>query len=94
MAFAYLDGTVVCDLGGVHGDSAGACVTPFNISAGPHNLEVFFVDINNVQSGLTFDVTTAGVTTTGGGGGGALLSRNLLHLPCSELPWPASLSSG
>jgi hypothetical protein len=24
---------------------------------------VFFVDINNVQSGLTFDITTEGVTT-------------------------------
>jgi hypothetical protein len=26
---------------------------------------VFFVDINNVQSGLSFDVSTEGVTTTG-----------------------------
>ena len=64
MAFAYLNGTLVCDLGGVHGDSAGTCDTPFNIVAGTYTLQVFFVDINNVQSGLTFDVTTVGVTTT------------------------------
>lgn len=64
MAFAYLDGKVVCDLGGVHASSAGSCATNQPISAGAHQLDVFFVDINNVQSGLTFDVTTAGATTT------------------------------
>jgi hypothetical protein len=63
MAFAYLDGQIVCDLGGVHGSTAGTCVSPFIILAGTHNLKVFFVDINNVQSGLFFDVTTEGVTT-------------------------------
>jgi hypothetical protein len=63
MAFAYLDGQIVCDLGGVHADSPGSCVSPFDITAGSHSLEVFFVDINNVQSGLNFDVTTEGVTT-------------------------------
>jgi hypothetical protein len=62
MAFAYLDGSVVCDLGGIHADSVGSCVTPFTISAGAHNLQVFFVDMNQVQSGFTFDVTTQDVT--------------------------------
>ncbi|HTS71172.1 MAG TPA: PEP-CTERM sorting domain-containing protein [Terriglobia bacterium] len=63
-AFAYLDGQVVCDLGGVHAFSYGTCVTPFDITAGNHNLELFFVDMNQVQSGLYFDVATQGVTTT------------------------------
>jgi hypothetical protein len=63
MAFAYLDGTVVCDLGGVHGSSAGTCTTGLTINPGTHDLEVFFVDINNVQSGLTFNVTTQDVST-------------------------------
>jgi len=62
-AFAYLDGTVVCDLGGVHGFSAGSCVTPFVINAGAHTLQVFFDDLNAVQSGLAFSVVTEGVTT-------------------------------
>jgi hypothetical protein len=65
-AFAYLDGQVVCDLGGVHGFSNGTCVTPFNISAGTHTIQVFFDDLNAVQSGLYFDVTTQGVTTVPG----------------------------
>jgi fibro-slime domain-containing protein len=63
MAFAYLDGQIVCDLGGVHSSTTGTCVTPFDISAGVHSLDVFFVDINNTQSGLSFNVTTANVTT-------------------------------
>jgi hypothetical protein len=65
MAFAYLDGVVVCDLGGVHADTPGTCVTPFDITAGTHQLQVFFVDINNVQSGFSFDITTRDVVTTG-----------------------------
>jgi len=65
MAFVYLDGSEVCDLGGVHGYSNGTCVTPFNISAGSHSLELFFVDINTVQSALGFNVTTQGVAVTG-----------------------------
>jgi hypothetical protein len=80
MAFAYLDGQVVCDLGGVHGNSAGTCVPPFDVTAGAHSLEVFFVDMNNVQSGLTFDVTTAGVTTTGTGTGSAVPEPGALAL--------------
>ena len=65
-AFAYLDGNIVCDLGGVHGYTPGTCVSPFNISAGTHNLELFFVDMNQTQSGLYFDIATTGVTSTGG----------------------------
>jgi hypothetical protein len=62
-AFAYLDGTVVCDLGGVHPFSPGSCVTPFVIHAGAHTLQVFFDDLNAVQSGLSFTVLTEGVIT-------------------------------
>jgi hypothetical protein len=62
-AFAYLDGQVVCDLGGVHGFSNGTCITPFSITSGVHTIQVFFDDLNAVQSGLYFDVTTQGVTT-------------------------------
>lgn len=60
-AFAYLDGTIVCDLGGVHAYTPGTCVTPFNIAAGPHTIDLFFVDMNQVQSGLYFSVLTQGV---------------------------------
>jgi hypothetical protein len=63
MAFAYLDGQIVCDDGGVHASQSVPCTSGI-ISAGNHTLEVFFVDINNTQSGLSFDITTEGVTTT------------------------------
>jgi len=69
MAFAYLDGKVVCDLGGVHASTAGTCVSPFAIGPGSHALDVFFVDINQVQAGLTFSVDNTDVTVTPPGGG-------------------------
>ncbi len=63
MAFVYLDGQVVCDDGGVHGSTGVTCTTP-TVTAGNHTLDLFFVDINQVQSGLTFSVDTTGVTTS------------------------------
>ena len=63
-AFAYLDGSNVCDLGGVHAYTLGTCATPFNIAAGTHTLDLFFVDMNQVQSGLYFSVATEGVTVS------------------------------
>lgn len=61
MAFAFLDNTKVCDLGGIHAMVTGTCVTPFEIGAGDHVLDVFFVDMNTVQSGLYFDILTTDV---------------------------------
>ncbi len=63
MAFAYLDGNVVCDLGGVHASTTGTCTTS-TIGAGNHSLKVFFVDINQYQAGLAFGVNTSNITTT------------------------------
>lgn len=63
MAFAYLDGQVVCDLGGVHAATTGTCTTA-TVAAGNHELKVFFVDINEVQSGFTFGVNTQDVIVT------------------------------
>jgi hypothetical protein len=61
MSFAYIDGQVVCDDGGVHASSSVPCSTPI-IDAGDHSFDLFFVDINQVQAGLTFSITTQGVT--------------------------------
>jgi len=66
MAFAYLNGQVVCDLGGVHGSTAGTCVSPMTLTTGTYSLDVFFVDINQTQAGLTFGINTSGITTTPG----------------------------
>jgi hypothetical protein len=64
MAFAYIDDQLVCSDGGVHASSSVPCTTPSVLSAGNHVLDLFFVDINQSQSGLTFDITTSGVTTS------------------------------
>jgi fibro-slime domain-containing protein len=63
MAFAFLNGQVVCDLGGVHASTAGTCVSPMTLTTGTYSLDVFFVDINQYQAGLTFGINTSGITT-------------------------------
>jgi hypothetical protein len=63
MAFAYIDGEVVCSDGGVHGSSSVPCTTP-TVSAGNHTFDLFFVDINETQAGLTFSINSTGVTTS------------------------------
>jgi hypothetical protein len=62
VAFVYLDGSLVCSLGGVHGDSAGDCTTGNMIGVGDHTLELFYADIENTGAALTFDVTTSDIT--------------------------------
>ena len=63
MAFAFLNGQEICDLGGVHGSSPGTCLSPFTVAAGTYSLEVFFVDVNAVQSGFTFGINSSNVVT-------------------------------
>jgi len=59
----YLNGSIVCDLGGVHGDSEGTCTSAtLSLSPGDVNLEVFYADIENVAAALTFGVTTENIT--------------------------------
>jgi hypothetical protein len=63
MAFAYIDGQIVCSDGGVHGSASVPCTTP-TVSAGDHSFDLFFVDINQTQAGLTFSINSTGVTTS------------------------------
>ncbi len=83
-AFVYLDGSLVCDLGGVHSDSPGTC-TSGTLTAGTHNLELFYADIEEVGAALTFDVTTAGVTGTGTGTGTSVPEPATLALLATAL---------
>jgi hypothetical protein len=62
MAFAYIDGQLVCSDGGVHGSASVPCTTP-TVSAGQHTFDLYFVDINQTQAGLTFSINSTGVTT-------------------------------
>jgi fibro-slime domain-containing protein len=63
VAFVYLDGGIVCDLGGLHRDSPGTC-TSSTLNKGDHTVEVFYADLHVTDAALTFDVTTSGITST------------------------------
>jgi fibro-slime domain-containing protein len=69
VAFVYLNGSVVCDLGGVHADTPGICTTGTLKGGSANNLEVFYSDLQPTAAALTFDLTTTNVTTTPPGGG-------------------------
>jgi hypothetical protein len=62
-AFVYLDGVIVCQLGGAHGNTPGVC-TSSSLTAGSHTLQLFYVDLDRTAASLTFSITTAGI---GGG---------------------------
>lgn len=62
-AFLYVDGTIVADLGGIHGDSSLPTTTT-TLAAGSHTLELFYADRQQTQAALTFGITTTGVTIT------------------------------
>jgi len=59
-AFAYLDGQIACDDGGVHGATAVPCTTS-TISAGTHTIQVFYIDLHATQATLDFNLTTQNV---------------------------------
>lgn len=61
VAFVYLNDQIVCDLGGVHGDSAGTCTSSV-LSAGSNTLEIFYADLEETGAALTFSVETSGIT--------------------------------
>jgi hypothetical protein len=61
VSFVYLDGSVVCQLGGVHGDFAGSCISS-TLTPGSHTLQVFYSDLARVGAALTFGITTPGIS--------------------------------
>jgi len=61
VAFVYLNGVNVCDLGGIHGDSPGTCTSGI-LNAGDNTLELFYADLEQTGAALTFSVNTAGIT--------------------------------
>lgn len=62
-AFLALDNTVIDQIGSIHGDTP-APVDTTTLAAGDYNIELFYTDRHQTGAGLTFDVTTAGVTVT------------------------------
>lgn len=64
MVFVYLDGSIVCDDGGVHAATSVPCITASSVSAGNHTLQVFYVDLDPTGAALEFSVNTEGITTS------------------------------
>jgi fibro-slime domain-containing protein len=64
-AFLYVDGTIVSQLGGIHGVAPAPVVTT-TLEAGDHSLALFFADRHQTGSGLYLSVDTAGVVITPG----------------------------
>jgi fibro-slime domain-containing protein len=61
--FVYLDGTIVCDLGGAHASTSVTCSSP-EVNAGIHTLDLFYVDLRQTNAALNFAVATQNVTVT------------------------------
>lgn len=62
VAFIYLDGSNVCQLGGVHNVTPGTCTaSSFALTPGDHTLEVFYADTEVSNAALTFTATISAV---------------------------------
>jgi fibro-slime domain-containing protein len=62
VAFAYLNGKIVCDLGGVHPDAPGTCTTGTLTAGAANSLEIFYADLRPAAAAFTFEMTTANVS--------------------------------
>jgi hypothetical protein len=60
-SFVYLDGSIVCQLGGVHGYAPGACISG-TLTAGNHTLQLFYSDLAQIGAALSFSITTPGIS--------------------------------
>ncbi len=79
VAFAYLNGQIICDLGGVHPDSPGTCTTGVLAAGTSNTLEVFYADLRPSAAAFSFSIDTTNVgvcssscgtgTSPGGGTG-------------------------
>jgi len=82
VAFAYLDGQIACDDGGVHGATAVPCTTA-TVSPGNHTLKLFYADLHPVDAALDFSVITPNVCVS-----------PVLTTPTITWPLPSAITYG
>jgi hypothetical protein len=63
-AFVYINGTIACDDGGVHGATSVPCTTP-TVPEGNNTIQIFYDDLNTTGAALDFSITSTDVTTSG-----------------------------
>jgi hypothetical protein len=88
VAFAYLNGMIVCDLGGVHPDSPGTCTTGV-LNGGSNNvLEIFYADLRPAAAAFSFGMVTNNVSVCPPGTSGP----NCSPISTKGVPAPDTLS--
>lgn len=78
-AFVFIDGQLVLDLGGIHGET----LTPTNsvmLGAGSHTIQIFYADQDEVAASLVFEDNGIPVGATPEPGSLALLGTGVLGL--------------
>jgi fibro-slime domain-containing protein len=61
-AFVYVDGTLVEDLGGIHGDTL-APTNSIDLGAGSHTIQIFYADQERTGATLSFDDNAVALVT-------------------------------
>jgi fibro-slime domain-containing protein len=62
--FVYLNGQIVCQVGGVHGESPGVCTTGVLNAGSANSLEIFYSDIHTTGASFQFTMDTSNVVIT------------------------------
>jgi len=78
-AFVFIDGNIVLDLGGIHGETLTPTTT-VTLGAGSHTIQIFYADQDQVAASLVFQDNGVPVSATPEPGSLALLGTGVLGI--------------